>query len=83
MTEPRFKVGELVQVHAVSGLGTAEALRDTRLRNRVLGIYEVAAVLPKDYGEPQYRLRRGDGSPDRAAPESQLLPAVRMPQPRA
>ena len=82
MTEPRFKVGELVQVDAVSGLGTVEAFKDASLRNSVLGIYEVAAILPKDYGEPQYRLRRGDGSPDRVAPESQLLPAVRMPQAR-
>ncbi len=83
MGEPRFKVGELVRLHAVSGLSTVEALRDVSLRNSVLGIYEVAAVLPKDYGEPQYRLRRGDGSPDRVARESQLLSAVRMPQPRA
>ena len=83
MTEPRFKVGELVRVHAVSGLDTVEALRDASLRNSVLGIYEVAEVLLRDYGEPQYRLRRGDGSPDRVARESHLLPAVRMPQPRS
>ncbi len=82
MSEPRFKVGELVRVHAVSGLSTAEAFVDASLRNSVLGIYEVAAVLPKDYGEPQYRLRRGDGSPDQVARESQPLPAVRMLQPR-
>ncbi len=83
MAEPRFKVGELVQIQAVSGLGTAEAFKDAGLRNSVLGIYEVATVLPKDYGEPQYRLRRGDGSPDRVAQETQLLPAVPTPQPRA
>ncbi len=83
MTEPRFKVGELVRVHAVSGLSTAEAFKDASLRNSVLGIYEVAEVLPHAYGEPQYRLRRGDGSPDRVARECQLLSAVRMPQPRA
>ncbi len=83
MTEPRFKVGELVRVHAVSGLDTVEALRDASLRNSVLGIYEVAEVLPHAYGEPQYRLRRGDRSPDQVVRESQLLPAVRTPQPRA
>ncbi len=82
MTAPRFKVGELVQVHGVSSLDAAGAFGDVILRNRVVGIYEVAAVLPRDQSETQYRLRRGDGSPNQVVRESQLLPAVRILQPR-
>ncbi len=84
MTEPRFKVGELVQVDAASGMDTADAFKDASLRNNVLGIYEVAEVLPKDYGEPQYRLRRGDGSPDQVARRASFfqLSACRSRGPR-
>ncbi len=50
MGEPQFKVGELVRLHAVSGLSLAAAFLDARLRNSALGIYEVVAVLPEGGG---------------------------------
>jgi hypothetical protein len=74
MTAPRFKVGELVQVHGVSSLDAADAFRDVILRNRVVGIHEVAAVLPRGRSETQYRRRRGSGSPKQVVRESRLPP---------
>ena len=81
MSEPRFKVGELVRVHAVSGLSTAEAFVDARLRNSVLGIYEVAAVLPERGGLHRYRVKRDHPLQERVARESQLVPVFHTPQP--
>ncbi len=82
MGEPRFKIGELVRLHAVSGLSTAEAFMDASLRNSVLGIYEVAAVLPERGGQPQYRIKRGHPAQERVVRESQLAPLFRPPQPQ-
>ena len=82
MGEPRFKVGELVRLHAVSGLSTAEAFMDASLRNSVLGIYEVTAVLPESGGQSRYRIKRGHPAQERVVRESQLVPLFRPPRPR-
>ena len=79
MSEPRFKVGELVQIQAVSGLGTAEAFMDASLRNSALGIYEVTAVLPESGGQSRYRIKRGHPAEERVVRESQLVPVFRQP----
>ena len=82
MGEPRFKVGELVRIHAVSGLSTAEAFMDASLRNSVLGIYEVTAVLPESGGQSRYRIKRGHPAEERVVRESQLVPVFRPPPPQ-
>ncbi len=79
MGEPRFKVGELVRIHAVSGLSTAEAFMDASLRNSVLGIYEVTAVLPESGGQSRYRIKRDHPAEERVMRESQLVPVFRPP----
>ncbi len=73
--------GDLVRVHAVSGLSTAQAFMDAMARNSVSGIYEVVAVLPEGFGQPRYRVKRGDGTPERVVRENQLVPAIYRPQP--
>ncbi len=82
MSEPRFKVGDLVRVHASADLGTMEARVDDILRYGVLGIYEVTALAGDIQGEPRYRLSRGASSVEREEPEGRLYPPVRVPQPR-
>ena len=82
MTQPRFTTGDLVRVHAVSGLSTTQAFMDALARNSVSGIYEVTAVLLKGFGQPQYRVKRGDGTPELIVRENQLVPAIYRPQPK-
>jgi hypothetical protein len=80
MGEPRFKVGELVRLHAISGLSIAAAFIDAELRNSALGIYEVVAVLPESGGQPRYRIKRDHPVDARVVRESQLVPLLRPPQ---
>ena len=81
MRQPRFKVGDLVRVHAVCGLSTAQAFIDAIGRNSVVGIYEVAAVLSRVGILPQYRVRRGGPSQERVVRESQLVPVNHQSSP--
>jgi len=80
MGEPRFQVGDLVRVHVVAGMSAEEAFMAALERNSIFGIYEVVTLLPEARGEPQYRLKRGDGSPERIARESQLISVKRTLQ---
>ncbi len=73
---PQFKTGDLVRVQAVSG-GAEDPFRDVITRDGIKGIHEVSAVLPGPPGLSKYRVKRGDGTPERLVWESQLVAAVR------
>jgi hypothetical protein len=74
--EPQFKTGDLVRVQALSG-GADDPFKDVIARDGIKGLYEVSAVLPGPPGFSQYRIKRGDGTPERVVRESQLIAAVR------
>ena len=76
MMAPRFKSGDLVRVQAVSG-GAVDPFKDVIARDSIKGLYEVLAVLPGAPGFSQYRVKRGDGTPERLVRDSQLIAAVR------
>jgi hypothetical protein len=67
MAQHQFKVGDLVRIGGVHA--------------RPMGIFEVAACLPKVDSEAQYRIKGGGDSSERVLQESQLIRAV-QPQPR-
>ncbi len=79
MSEPRFKVGDAVRVHAVSSLGPAEAFLDATAHDGISGTWVVTAVLPEEMGQSQYRIRRSDPPQERIVRESQLVPLARKP----
>ncbi len=76
MIEPRFKIGDLVRVQSVRG-GAADPFEDVIARDGIKGLYEVSAVLLGPPGFSNYRIKRGDGTPERLVRESQLIAAVR------
>lgn len=77
---PRFRVGDRVQVQAVSVLSTAEAFMDPVAREIAYGVYEVTAVLPDVFGHSRYWIRQDDY--ERVVREAQLDPVEWVPQPR-
>jgi hypothetical protein len=77
MSEPRFKTGDLVRVQSIS-IGAADPFKDVITRDGINGIFEVSAVLPGLPGFSTYRVKRGDGTPERIVRESQLMAAVRV-----
>ncbi len=76
MMAPRFKAGDLVRVQSVSG-SAVDPFKDVIARDGIKGLYEVSAVLPGPPGFSQYRVKRGDGTPEQVVRESQLIAAVR------
>ncbi len=82
MTQPLFRIGDLVRVHALAATVPAERLLDTFRHSQPSGVFEVMAVLPlDDHGRRQYRLKGGEQPHERTAYESQLVHASK-PQPR-
>ncbi len=77
MNEPRFKTGDLVRVEVVPSSGADSPFIGIIARDGPSGIFEVSAVLPGPPGLATYRIKRGDGTPERVVRECQLLPAVR------
>jgi hypothetical protein len=81
MIEPQFQAGDLVRLQFVS-TGAAGPFKDVLVRDGPTGIYEVVTVLSAPYGQPKYRIKRRDGTPDKVVRESELIPAVRRLRPR-
>ncbi len=81
MMEPRLKSGDLVRVECMPPPGV-DPLASMMARDGTTGLFEVAAVLPEAVGQPKYRIKRSDGTPERIVRESQLISAIRVPQPR-
>ncbi len=77
MNDPHFKVGDLVRVQETLASRSSDAFMDALLRTNMLGIYEVAAILPDAGSEPQYRLKGIAGRMERAVRESEIATAVR------
>ena len=82
MAQRRFKVGDRVRIQDGAGANRGEAFHDAIAHDRPGGIFEVIACLPDVDGVAQYRIRGGDDRGKRIVRESQLVSAVRSPQPR-
>ncbi len=80
MIEPRFKTGDLVRVECIPPPGV-NPLTSMMARDGTTGLFEVTAVLPEAVGWSRYRIKRGDGTPERIVRESQLISAVRVSKP--
>ncbi len=77
MSDPHFKVGDLVRVQEIRASRSSDAFIDALLRTSMLGIYEVAAILPDVGSEPRYRVKGIAGRFERAVRESEITAAVR------
>ncbi len=77
MSDPHFKVGDLVRVQEAPAACPANAFVEALLRSSMLGIYEVTAILPSARSQPQYRLKGIAGRMERAVRESEITTAVR------
>jgi hypothetical protein len=83
MTEPRFKVGDLVRVWVSVNARPGEGAVDAITKNHISGIYEVISLLPGlSNSEPQYRIKCCADRGERVVLESQLASAVHFPQTR-
>jgi len=67
MGGPNFKIGDLVRVQEAPGPNAADTFVDALLRNSILGLYEVTAILSDAGNEPQYRLKGIGGRFNRLA----------------
>ncbi len=85
MSEPPFKVGDLVRVQGNISLGPGEVVLDayevTSTIGMAPGVFEVTAILPEEGGQRQYRIKGGDPPHERVVWERQLVHAG-QPQPR-
>jgi hypothetical protein len=79
MTQPLFKVGDLVRVQRGVSPNAVELLLDSsRGHNRPTGVFEITAVLPEDdLGQRQYRIKGGNPAHERIASESLLIHAAK------
>jgi hypothetical protein len=59
MTKHEFRVGQTVELVAPS-------------RRHALGVYQIIALLPIEYGEPQYRIKSMSEAHERRAFEHEL-----------
>ena len=71
MSNPHFKVGDLVRVLSPTDQDRSDAF-----------IYVVTSILLDMSDEPQYRLKPICGWLEQAMPERGIVPAIRIPQPR-
>ncbi len=82
MSDPHFKIGDLVRVQEAAASSPADAFVEAFLCTSMLGIYEVTAILPDAGSQPQYRLKGIGGRPEWAVREGQIVPASRVPWPK-
>ena len=73
MSDPHFKIGDLVRVHEARPSSPTDAFIEAFLRTSMLGIYEVTAILPNADNQPQYRLKSIGGRLERAVRETEIV----------
>ncbi len=83
MSEPLFKVGDLVRMVRAVRHATHPAESFFEAVGSVIpgGVFKVIAVLPEREGQPQYRIRGGNPEHERVVREVQITHAG-APQPR-
>ncbi len=82
MSDPHFKIGDLVRVHEAAASSPADAFVEALLCTSMLGIYEVTAILPDAGSEARIGSRGSAVVRNGAVRESQIVPAVRVPWPK-
>jgi hypothetical protein len=79
VSEPLFKVGDLVRVQGNISLGPGEVALDayevTSTIGMAPGVFEVTAILPEEGGYRQYRIKGGEHAQERVAREAQIARA--------
>jgi hypothetical protein len=85
MSEPLFKVGDLVRVQGNISPGPGEVVLDayevTSTISMAPGVFEVSAIHPEEAGHRQYKIKGGTQAHERVVREVQLAHASK-PQPR-